>query len=125
MSTKTSAVFGVLTVIAASEAEYKTLQKSFAQKGLLYTSSVGQDDTDKSPEEVRLEAEFCQLTGQKRFRMSKAQKAEVDGGDKTRIDFLKAEVAQLKRAKTLASKKAVKKSAKTETPATEEVAAAV
>lgn len=105
MSAKSAAVvFGTLTVIAMSEKEYTGLQRSFAAKGLLFTSNLGTENDGKSPEEVKLEAEHASLSGLKRFRLSKDQKAQVDAGEKTRVDFLKEEVAALKKEQVKAAK---------------------
>ena len=111
MSKATSIIFGTFTVFAASEQDYKSLQRSFTAKGLLFTSNLGPED-GKSPQEVKLEAEYSQLSGLSRFRVTKEQKTEIESGEKTRMDFLKYAVTSLKRQQAAETKKVEPKAKK-------------
>ena len=86
-----------IIVIPADEKQYKAVQKSLAARGVLFSSSLDADASDKSQEELKLEAEYATLTGLRRFRLGKEAKAEVDGGKKTRMDFLLATVKELRK----------------------------
>ncbi len=102
-----------IVIMPKSEDEYKSIQKLLTRQGVLFSSAVNGEESDKSPEESRLETEFSQLSGKQRFRLTKEQTESVKKGKSTRLDHLREFVKELRKTAKKATTKAAKSVKKT------------